>query len=50
MDTIKKNTNENHDRSIWKTLLTLVPGTLSNVGIPLVSSVSAWFVLGMVRG
>ena len=26
------------------------PGTLSNVGIPLVSSVSAGFVLGMVRG
>ena len=25
-------------------------GTLSNVGIPLVSSVSARFVLGMVRG
>jgi uncharacterized membrane protein (Fun14 family) len=26
------------------------PGTLSNIGIPLVSSVSAGFVLGMVRG
>jgi hypothetical protein len=25
-------------------------GTLSNMGIPLVSSVSAGFVLGMVRG
>ena len=26
------------------------PGTLSNVGIPLVSSVSAGFVLGLARG
>lgn len=26
------------------------PGTLSNIGIPLVPSVSAGFVLGMVRG
>jgi hypothetical protein len=26
------------------------PGTLSDIGIPLVSSVSAGFVLGMVRG
>jgi uncharacterized membrane protein (Fun14 family) len=26
------------------------PATLSNIGIPLVSSVSAGFVLGMVRG
>ena len=26
------------------------PGTLSNIGIPLVSSVSAGFVLGLARG
>ena len=26
------------------------PGTLSNIGIPLVSSVSGGFVLGMIRG
>ncbi|MGA8083643.1 MAG: FUN14 domain-containing protein, partial [Candidatus Nitrosopolaris sp.] len=26
------------------------PGTLSNIGIPLVSSASAGFVLGMARG
>jgi uncharacterized membrane protein (Fun14 family) len=26
------------------------PGTLSNIGIPLVSSISAGFVLGMTRG
>ena len=26
------------------------PGTLSNIGIPLVSSISAGFVLGMARG
>jgi uncharacterized membrane protein (Fun14 family) len=26
------------------------PGTLSNIGIPLVSSISAGFVLGLVRG
>ena len=28
----------------------IIEGTLSNIGIPLMSSVSAGFVLGMVRG
>jgi uncharacterized membrane protein (Fun14 family) len=35
---------------ISNTIDTTHSGTLSNVGIPLVSSVSAGFVLGMVRG
>src|SRR5215467_5560276 len=35
---------------ISNTIDTNHSGTLSNIGIPLVSSVSAGFVLGMVRG
>lgn len=35
---------------VSSTIDTSHPGTLSNIGIPLVSSVSAGFAVGLVRG